>query len=240
MAESQQVPVAAVLGVGPGLGAALARRFARGYAVAINARSAEYLYSLAAEIRAAGGQVLEVPADIGDRAQVEAAFKLIRERLGPPEVLLYNAGSGTWGTIAEITPEQYEHAWRVNAYGAFLSAKAVAPDMIARGRGVMLFTGATAGVKAGPRSVAFGPAKFALRGLAQSLARDLGPKGIHVAWINVDGAIDIPGRRERFPQLQEEDLLKPDAIAETYWHLAHQDRSAWTMELEVRPFKEKF
>ena len=240
MAESQQVPVAAVLGVGPGLGAALARRFARGYAVAINARSAEYLYSLAAEIRAAGGQVLEVPADIGDRAQVEAAFKLIRERLGPPEVLLYNAGSGTWGTIADITPEQYEHAWRVNAYGAFLSAKAVAPDMIARGRGVMLFTGATAGVKAGPRSVAFGPAKFALRGLAQSLARDLGPKGIHVAWINVDGAIDIPGRRERFPQLQEEDLLKPDAIAETYWHLAHQDRSAWTMELEVRPFKEKF
>ena len=240
MAESQQVPVAAVLGVGPGLGAALARRFARGYAVAINARSAEYLYSLAGEIRAAGGQVLEVPADIGDRAQVEAAFKLIRERLGPPEVLLYNAGSGTWGTIADITPEQYEHAWRVNAYGAFLSAKAVAPDMIARGRGVMLFTGATAGVKAGPRSVAFGPAKFALRGLAQSLARDLGPKGIHVAWINVDGAIDIPGRRERFPQLQEEDLLKPDAIAETYWHLAHQDRSAWTMELEVRPFKEKF
>ena len=240
MAESQQVPVAAVLGVGPGLGAALARRFARGYAVAINARSAEYLYSLAGEIRAAGSQVLEVPADIGDRAQVEAAFKLIRERLGPPEVLLYNAGSGTWGTIADITPEQYEHAWRVNAYGAFLSAKAVAPDMIARGRGVMLFTGATAGVKAGPRSVAFGPAKFALRGLAQSLARDLGPKGIHVAWINVDGAIDIPGRRERFPQLQEEDLLKPDAIAETYWHLAHQDRSAWTMELEVRPFKEKF
>ena len=240
MAESPQVPVAAVLGVGPGLGAALARRFAQGYAVAINARNTEYLHSLAGEIRAAGGQVLEVPADIGDRTQVEAAFKLIRERLGPPEVLLYNAGSGTWGTIADITPEQYEHAWRVNAYGAFLSAKAVAPDMIARGRGVMLFTGATAGVKAGPRSVAFGPAKFALRGLAQSLARDLGPRGIHVAWFNVDGAIDIPGRRERFPQLQEEDLLKPDAIAETYWHLAHQDRSAWTMELEVRPFKEKF
>src|SRR5256712_5483766 len=240
MAESQQVPVAVVLGVGPGLGAALARRFARGYAVAINARNTQYLRSLAEEIRATGGQVLEVPADIGDHAQVEAAFKSIRERLGPPEVLLYNAGSGTWGTIAEITPEQYEHAWRVNAYGAFLSAKAVAPDMIARRRGVMLFTGATAGVKAGPRSVAFGPAKFALRGLAQSLARDLGPKGIHVAWINVDGAIDIPGRRERFPQMQEGDLLKPDAIAETYWHLAHQDRSAWTMELEVRPFKEKF
>jgi NAD(P)-dependent dehydrogenase (short-subunit alcohol dehydrogenase family) len=240
MAESKQVPVAAVLGVGPGLGAALARRFAQGYAVAINARSAEYLRSLAGEIRAAGGQVFEAPADLGDRTQVEAVFKSIRERLGPPEVLLYNAGSGTWGTITDITPEQYETAWRVNAYGAFLSAKAVAPDMIARGRGVMLFTGATAGMKAGPKSVAFGPAKFALRGLAQSLARDLGPKGIHVAWINVDGVIDIPGRRERLPQLKEEDLLKPAAIAETYWHLAHQDRSAWTMELEVRPFKEKF
>jgi NAD(P)-dependent dehydrogenase (short-subunit alcohol dehydrogenase family) len=240
MAEAKQVPVAAVVGVGPGLGAALARRFAQGYAVAITARNAGYLQSLAGEIRTTGGHVLEVPADVGDRAQVEAAFKSIRERLGSPEVLLYNAGSGTWGTVTDITPEQYENTWRVNAYGAFLSAKAVVPDMIARGRGVILFTGATAGVKAGPKSVAFGPAKFALRGLAQSLARDLGPKGIHVAWINVDGIIDIPGRRERFPQLKDEDLLKPDAIAETYWHLAHQDRSAWSQDLELRPFKEKF
>ena len=104
----------------------------------------------------------------------------------------------------------------------------------------MLFTGATAGVKAGARSIAFGPAKFAMRGLAQSLARDLGPKGIHVAWINVDGSIDIPGARGLKPSLQDGDFLKPDAIAETYWHLAHQDRSAWTMELEVRPFKETF
>jgi NADP-dependent 3-hydroxy acid dehydrogenase YdfG len=240
MAEAKQIPVAAVVGVGPGLGAALARRFAQTYAVAIIARNAEYLKSLAAELGATGGRILEVPADIGDRAQVEAAFTLIRERLGPPEVLLYNAGSGMFGTITDITPEQYEDSWRVNAYGAFLSAKAVVPDLIARGRGVILFTGATAGVKAGAKSVAFGPAKFALRGLTQSLARDLGPKGIHVAWINVDGVIDIPGRRERFAQLKEEDLLKPEAIAETYWHLAHQDRSAWTTELEVRPFKEKF
>lgn len=240
MAGSTQTPVVAVMGVGPGLGAALARRFAQGYAVAVNARNAEYLRGLAAEIKATGSKVLEVPADLGNRAQVEAAFKSIREQLGPPDVLLYNAGSGTWGTITDITPEQYENDWRVNAYGAYLSAKAVVPDMIARGRGVMLFTGATAGVKAGPKSVSFGPAKFALRGLAQSLARDLGPKGIHVAWVNVDGVIDIPARRERLSQFKEEDLLKPDAIAETYWHLAHQDRSAWTLELEVRPFKEKF
>jgi NADP-dependent 3-hydroxy acid dehydrogenase YdfG len=238
MAEAKQAPVAAIVGVGPGLGASLARRFAQGYKVAILARRADYLQSLAGEIRAAGGEVLEVPTDIGDRAQVEAAFKSIRERLGSPEVLLYNAGSGTWGTITDITPEQYENDWRVNAYGAFVSAKAVVPDQIARGRGVILLTGATAGVKAGAKSVSFGPAKFALRGLAQSLARDLGPKGIHVAWINVDGVIDIPGRR--YPQFKEEDMLKPDAIAETYWHLAHQDRSSWTLELEVRPFKEKF
>lgn len=238
MADTQQTPVAVVVGVGPGLGAALARRFARGYRVAIVARRAEYLKSLGGEIRAAGGQVLEVPADVGDRAQVEAAFTTIRERLGSPEVLLYNAGSGTWGTITDITPEQYEGSWRTNAYGAFVSAKAVVPDMVMRGHGVILFTGATAGVKAGPKSVAFGPAKFALRGLTQALARDLGPKGIHVAWINIDGVIDIPGRQ--YPNFKPEDMLKPDAIAETYWHLVHQDRSAWTLELEVRPFKEKF
>ncbi|MCS6927630.1 MAG: SDR family NAD(P)-dependent oxidoreductase [Candidatus Binatia bacterium] len=240
MAALTSVPVAAILGVGPGLGAALARRFAQGYAVAISARSPDYIQALAREIQNAGGRALAVPADVRERTQVEAAFATIRERLGPPTVLLYNAGSGTWGTITDMTPEQYENAWRVNAYGAFLSAKAVAPDMIARGQGVMLFTGATAGVKAGPRSVAFGPAKFALRGLAQSLARDLGPKGIHIAWINIDGVIDIPGRRTQLSPLTEEDLLKPEAIAETYWHLAHQDRSAWSLEVDLRPFKEKF
>jgi NAD(P)-dependent dehydrogenase (short-subunit alcohol dehydrogenase family) len=237
MPESKPSRVAVVTGVGPGLGASLARRFAREYAVAINARGGDFLRSVAGEIRAAGGVALEVPADIGDRAQVEAALLSIRERLGPPELLLYNAGSGEFGTVTEITPEQFEDSWRVNAFGAFLCASLCAPEMISRGRGAMLFTGATAGVKAGSRSVAFGPAKFAMRGLAQSLARDLGPKGIHVAWINVDGVIDIPSRRL---SLKKEDMLEPDAIAETYWHLAHQDRSAWTMELEVRPFKEKF
>ena len=233
-------PVAVVLGVGPGLGASLARRFAQGYAVAISARSADYLRTLGDEIRGSGGQALEVPADMTDRAQVEAACKTIRAGLGAPDILIYNAGSGPFGNLAEITAEQYEYSWRVNAFGAFVSAKEVAPDMIARGHGAMLFTGATAGIKAGARSAAFGPAKFAMRGLAQSLARDLGPKGIHVAWINVDGVIDLPRLRERAPQFKDEDLLKPAAIAETYWHVAHQDRSAWTMELEVRPFKEKF
>src|SRR5262249_44275122 len=136
MAEAK--PVAVVLGVGPGLGAALARRFAQGYAVAISARSAEYLRALAGEIKTAGAQVLEGPADGGARQEVGAMVKSIRQQPGSPEVLLYNGGRGTWGTVTEITPEQYETSWRVNAYGAFLSAKAVAPDMIARGHGVML------------------------------------------------------------------------------------------------------
>jgi len=236
--KSNDQPVAAILGVGPGLGASLARRFAKGFRVAINARKADYLASLAGEIRVAGGEALEVPADLSDRQQVEEAFSLIRQRLGHPEVLIYNAGGGTFGNVTEVTPEQYESAWKVNAFGAFLSAKEVVPEMIARGRGALLFTGATAGVKAGPKSAAFGPAKFAMRGLAQSLARDLGPKGIHVAWVNVDGVIDLPLRK--LAHLKAEDMLKPDAIAETYWHLAHQDRSAWTLELEVRPFREKF
>ncbi len=240
MTQTQQQPVAVVVGVGPGTGAALARRFAQGYQIALIARKADYLRRLADEIRAGGATALEAPADVGKSGEVASAFAAIRDQLGDVQVLLYNAGSGTWGNILDISIEQFEAAWRVNALGAFLCAKEVAPAMIKRGNGVMLFTGATAGVKAGPRSAAFGPAKFAMRGLAQSLARDLGPRGIHVAWINIDGAIDTPGVRRGYPQLRDEDLLKPEAIAETYWHLAHQDRSAWTNELELRPFKEKF
>jgi NAD(P)-dependent dehydrogenase (short-subunit alcohol dehydrogenase family) len=240
MTQREQEPVAVIVGVGPGTGAALARRFAKGYRVALIARSADYLRRLADEIRAGGGRALEAPADVGKPAEVTSAFATIRDKLGDTTVLLYNAGSGTWGNILDITAEQYEAAWRVNALGAFLCTKEVAPAMITHGNGVILFTGATAGVKAGPRSVAFGPAKFAMRGLAQSLARDLGPRGIHVAWINIDGAIDTPSVRRGNPQFRDEDLLKPEAIADTYWHLAHQDRSAWTNELELRPFKERF
>jgi NAD(P)-dependent dehydrogenase (short-subunit alcohol dehydrogenase family) len=232
--------VAVVTGVGPGLGASLARRFAESYAVAIIARKADYLKGLAGEIRGSGATVLDLTCDVGDRTQVTEGFRKIRAELGEPEVLLYNAGSGTFGTITDITPDQYEADWRVNALGAFLAAREVVPGMIARGRGTMLFTGATAGVKAGAKSVSFGPAKFAMRGLAQSLARDLGPKGIHVSWINVDGSIDIPGARGLKPTLANDDFLRPEAIAETYWHLVHQEPSAWTLDIDLRPFKEKF
>lgn len=235
-----QKPVAVVIGVGPGLGAALARRFAAAYSVAISARKSDYLKELAAELRQSGGTVLDLACDVSNETQIAETFRTIRAKLGEVDVLLYNAGSGVFGSITEIAPDQYEADWRVNAFGAFVAAKEVVSGMIARGRGAILFTGATAGVKAGARSVSFGPAKFAMRGLAQALARDLGPKGIHVAWINVDGSIDIPGKRGLKPSLRDADFLKPEAIAETYWHLAHQDPSAWTMELEVRPFKEKF
>jgi NAD(P)-dependent dehydrogenase (short-subunit alcohol dehydrogenase family) len=195
---------------------------------------------LAAELRQSGSTILDLTCDVSNEKHIAEAFGAIRGNLGEVEVLLYNAGSGAFGSITEITPNQYEADWRVNAFGAFVAAKEVVPAMIARGRGTLLFTGATAGVKAGPKSVSFGPAKFAMRGLAQALARDLGPKGIHVAWINVDGSIDIPGARALKSSLKDADFLKPEAIAESYWHLAHQDPSAWTMELEVRPFKEKF
>jgi NADP-dependent 3-hydroxy acid dehydrogenase YdfG len=145
-----------------------------------------------------------------------------------------------FGTLMETKPSTFENTWRVNAFGAFLAAKEVVPAMLEAGRGVILFTGATAGIKPFPTSAAFGPAKFAMRGLAQVIARDLGPKGIHVAYINVDGPIDMPFIRQRMPNAQDQDLLKPSAIAETYWHLAHQDPSCWTQEIDVRPFKEKF
>jgi NAD(P)-dependent dehydrogenase (short-subunit alcohol dehydrogenase family) len=236
-----QAGVVIVVGVGPGLGAALVRRFAQGgHAVAMIARSREFIDGLAAEVNGAGGTALAVTADVGDAEQIARGFDTVRSKLGAPEILLYNAGSGNWGTITEITPQQYEDSWRSNAYGAFLSAKEAASDMIAKRRGVILFTGATAGIKAGPKSAAFGPAKFAVRGLAQSLARDLGPRGIHVAYINIDGIIDIPHIRTRMPSLKDEDLLQPAAIADSYWHLANQDPSAWSQELDVRPFKEKF
>ena len=240
MNESPRSPVAVVVGVGPGLGAAVARRFAEGYRVAVLARKEEYLTGLVKEIESAGGHALAVPTDVSKEEQIVAAFATIHAKLDAPDVLIYNAAMRPVGRLMETKPSTFENTWRVSVHGAFLCCQQVVPDMLAKGNGVILFTGATAGVKPFPTSAAFGPAKFALRGLGQVLARDLGPQGVHVAYINVDGAIDMPAIRQRFPNLKEEDMLKPSAIADTYWHLAHQDRSSWTQELEVRPFKEKF
>jgi NAD(P)-dependent dehydrogenase (short-subunit alcohol dehydrogenase family) len=240
MAETTRKPVAVVIGVGAGLGAALARRFAAGYAVALVARKLEEISKVADEIRSGGGQALPVPANVAETAGVETAFATIREQLGEPQALLYNAAMRPFGRLMETKPSTFENTWRVNAMGAFLCAQQVVPSMLKAGNGVILFTGATAGVKPFATSAAFGPAKFAMRGLAQVMARDLGPQGIHVAYVNVDGPIDMPFIRKLRPDAKEEDLLKPSAIAETFWHLAHQDRSAWTQEIDVRPFKEQF
>jgi len=239
MVEAKK-PVAVVVGVGAGLGAALARRFANAYTVALVARGGEKLEELAGEIKTAGGRAFAVPADVSKANEIEVAFARIREQAGETDVLLYNAAMRPFGRLMETKPSTFENTWRVGAFGAFLCAQAVVPEMLARKSGVILFTGATAGVKPFPTSAAFGPAKFALRGLAQVMARDLGPQGIHVAYINVDGPIDMPFIRQMRPNIEQEDMLAPSAIAETYWHLAHQDRSAWTQELDVRPFKEKF
>jgi NAD(P)-dependent dehydrogenase (short-subunit alcohol dehydrogenase family) len=240
MTEATRKPVAVVIGVGPGLGAALARRFASGYAVALVARKIEEISKVADEIKAAGGQALAVPSNVAEASGVETAFATIRDQLGDPQALLYNAAMRPFGRLMETKASTFENTWRVNAMGAFLCSQQVVPAMLKAGSGVILFTGATAGVKPFATSAAFGPAKFAMRGLAQVMARDLGPQGIHVAYVNVDGPIDMPFIRQLRPQAKEEDLLKPSAIAETYWHVAHQDRSAWTQEIDVRRFKEQF
>ena len=232
--------VAAVVGVGPGLGAALARRFAKDYAVALVARGEDRLSGFAKEIESSGGHAVVVPADMSKESDIVSAFEKIRRELGETDVLLYNAAMRPFGKLMETKPSTFENTWRVCAFGAFLAAQQVVPAMLQKRSGAILFTGATAGVKPFASSAAFGPAKFAMRGLAQVMARDLGPQGIHVAWINVDGAIDMPFIRERLPQLKDEDMLKPSAIADTYWHVAHQDPSAWTLDIDVRPFKEKF
>ena len=240
MPDTNSKPIAAIVGVGAGLGAALARRFAERYRVALIARKREYLEDLAAEIKGRGGDALAVPANVAEADEIDRAFASIRREMGGVDVLLYNAAMRPFGRLMETKPSTFENTWRVNAFGAFLCAQQVVPAMIEAGRGTIIFTGATAGVKPFPTSAAFGPAKFAMRGLAQVMARDLGPKGVHVAYVNVDGPIDMPFIRQMRPDAKEEDLLKPAAIAETYWHVAHQDRSAWTQEVDVRPFKENF
>lgn len=239
MSESPN-KVCVVVGVGEGLGAALARRFAAAYKVALIARSAEVIDRTAQQIRAEGGVAMPLQSDATVEAQIAAAHQRVTSELGPIDVLIYNGGRRPIGHLMETTAQVFEDTWRLHTLGAFLWSRQVVPDMLARGGGAILITGATAGVRPWPNSAAFAPAKFAVRGLAQVMARDLHPQGIHVGYVNVDGGIDMPLLRKFMPQAKDEDLLKPSAIADAFWYLAHQDRSAWTHELDVRPFKEKF
>src|SRR5215469_11008680 len=232
--------VCAVIGVGEGLGKALAIRFAAGYKVALIARSAGVIDATAAEIKAGGGEAIPISSDATIEADIAAAHERIKRQLGPIEVLIYNGGRRPMGRLIDTTPQVFEETWRVHTLGAFLWARQVVPDMLARGRGTILITGATAGIRPWPTSAGFAPAKFAVRGLAQVMSRDLHPQGIHVAYVNVDGGIDMPLLRKLRPDAKDENLLKPAAIADAFWYLAQQDRSVWSHELDVRPFTEKF
>lgn len=228
--------VAVIAGVGPGNGAAFCRRFrADGYEVAGLARSRDALDAVAAETGAKG-----YVCDVGSPDSVAAAFAAIRSELGEPDVLVYNAGGGVFADVENITPEQFEASWRVNAYGALLCSQAVIPAMKAAGRGSIVFIGATASRRGGPRSAAFAPAKAGQRALAESMARSLWPAGIHVALVVVDGVVDLARTRARMPDKPDSFFIKPEGVAETVFHLVSQDRSAWSFEVEARPFGESW
>ena len=232
---------AAILGVGPGLGAAVARRFAReGFAVALMARREGSVADVREEIEAAGGTALPVSADATDPASVAAAFDQVRSSLGDPEVFVYNAGAFQMGGILDLSPEKFDECFKANCAGAFYAAQQVLPAMVEAGRGTVLLTGATAALRGGARFSALAVGKFGLRALAQSMAREFGPQGVHVAHVVVDGQIDTPRVREMSPGREDHTMLSPDAIAETYWQLHSQDRTAWTLELDLRPSVESF
>jgi NAD(P)-dependent dehydrogenase (short-subunit alcohol dehydrogenase family) len=233
--------VAAVLGVGPGLGSSVARRFAReGFAVALMARSEESVAGARKEIEGQGGTARPVTADATDPGSVASAFERVRAELGDPEVFVYNAGAFQMGGILEIEPEKFDECFKANCAGAFYAAQQVLPAMVERGRGTILLTGATAALRGSARFAALAVGKFGLRALAQSMAREFGPQGVHVAHVIIDGQIATPRVREMYPDREDHTMLSPDAIAETYWQLHSQHPTAWTLELDLRPSVERF
>ena len=235
------VKVAAVLGVGPGLGAMVARRFAReGFAVGLMARREESLAAAREEVEALGETALAVTADATDAASVASSFDRVREELGEPEVFVYNAGAFQMGGILELSPEQFDDCFRANCSGAFYGAQQVLPAMVERERGTIILTGATAALRGSARFAALATGKFGLRALAQSMAREFGPQGIHVAHVVIDGQINTLRLRETQPDREESTTLSPESIAETYWQLHAQDPTAWTLELDLRPAPESF
>jgi NAD(P)-dependent dehydrogenase (short-subunit alcohol dehydrogenase family) len=226
-------PVCAVIGIGPKNGAAFARHFAaRGHAVALLSRSTQLSQKLAAELGSADAPARAYACDVSDPDSVDRALSNVERDLGPVETVVYNAGSGSWGTLDEATLEQFERAWRVNALGLFATAKRLAPGMAERGRGNFVVVGATASLRGKPVTTTFAPAKAAQRSLAQALARQLGPRGIHVSLLIIDGRIGEAGTRE--PETQ----LDPNDIAAAAGFLAAQPASAWTFELDLRPRNE--
>ncbi|WP_457488660.1 SDR family NAD(P)-dependent oxidoreductase [Tardiphaga sp. P5_C10] len=229
--------VVVVAGVGPGNGAALARRFAvNGNRVAMLARDKDRADRLAAEIDGARGY----SCDVGDEASVKAAFAAIRTELGEVDTLLFNAGSGAFADVEHITAEQFEASWRVNALGAFLCSREVIPAMRAKGEGSIVFIGATASRRGSKMTAAFAPAKAAQRSLAESMARSLWPVGIHVALVILDGIVDLESTRRKMPDKPDDFFLDPAGLAEVAWDLTRQSRRAWSFEVEARPFGENW
>lgn len=237
--------VALIIGAGDATGGAIARRFAReGYIVCMTRRTREKLLSLVAAIESAGGEAHAFGSDARDEDQVAALVEEIEGTIGPIEAAVYNVGGNVRFGILETTSRVYRKVWEMSCFGGFLVGREVARRMVPRGRGTIVFTGATASIRGGAGYAAFAGAKHALRALAQSMARELGPQGIHVSHVVIDGAIDTEWIRERFPErhaLKAKDgILDPDHIAEAYWQLHCQPRSAWTHEMDLRPWVEPF
>jgi NAD(P)-dependent dehydrogenase (short-subunit alcohol dehydrogenase family) len=228
--------VCVIAGVGPGNGLSLGKRFAQaGHSVALLARSEPKLQTIAKQIPDARTFV----CDVSDESSVADAFNAIYEQMGRIDTLIYNAGSGVFGSVEDIDAVSFENSWRVNALGCFLCCKQVIPTM-KEGGGNIVIMGATASKRGGAKFAAFASAKAAQFNFAQSIARYLGPQGVHVSYVVIDGVIDIPRTRERFPDRDDSFFLKPDDIAESVFHITQQPPSAWTFELDLRPATESW
>ena len=243
--NNSQPKVALVIGAGDSTGGAIARRFAReGYIACVTRRSADKLQPLIDSIRSEGGQAYGYGSDARKEEDVAALFAQIEAEHGPVEVMVFNIGANVPSSILEETARKYFKVWEMACFSGFLNGQAAARRMVARGRGTILFTGATAALRGSANFAAFAGAKHALRALAQSMARELGPLNIHVAHVVVDGAIDTAFIRDTFPEryaLKEQGgILNPDHIAENYWYLHTQPRDAWTFELDLRPYIERW
>jgi short-subunit dehydrogenase len=236
---------ALIVGAGDSTGGAIARRFAReGYVACVTRRSGDKLKPLVDAIVEAGGKARGFGSDARKEEEVVALVELIEREIAPIEVMVFNVGANAPSSILDETARKYFKIWEMACFGGFLVGREVARRMVVRGRGTILYTGATASLRGSANFAAFAGAKHALRALAQSMARELGPKNIHVAHVVVDGMIDTAFIRDNFPaqyKLKDEDgILNPDHIAENYWMLHRQPRDAWTHELDLRPWREKW
>lgn len=237
--------VALVIGAGPGLGGAVTRRFAaEGYTVCATRRKKESLDTLVTEIESASGKIRPYGVDARNEEAMTELFDQIEKEIGPLEVVVFNIGANIRFNITETTVRKYYKVWEMAAFAGFLTGREAAKYMKARGRGTIIFTGATASVRGKEGFSAFAGAKHALRALAESMARELGPKGIHVAHIIVDGMIDTPWIHENFgdaiAKMPDDAILDPNDIAENYLFIHNQPRSAWTFEMDLRPWCEKW